>query len=115
MQSLVQLSNDWMIEVEVDYKEGLQVTQGELETAMSLEIIYKYIIPDGDDTEEATWTATGYGEDADGTPFIYYTAKAIDLVPDGAQRMVGRAIITDADGLVSKGKKFEVQCYPDEL
>ena len=112
---LIQGSNDWRLEVEVDYSSGGQVTQSELNSATSLKIIYKYIIPDGEDTTEASWTATGYGEDADGTPYIYYIAEAADIVPDGAQRLVGRAVITDADGLVSKGKKFEIQCFPDEL
>lgn len=111
---LVQGQSDYRIEVAIDYQDGSQITQQEL-AASTLQIAYKWLSFEDEDSEEALWTATGYGEYDDGRPYIYYNATAEDEVPEYMNRLVGRAIITDADDLVSKGLKFEIQVLPKDL
>jgi len=112
---LVQGSNDYRINVAIDYQDGNQISVAELATATKLEIAYRWLSYDGTDSTEAKWTATGYGLDADNKPYIYYIAKVADVVPTDANKLVGRAIITDPDGLISKGTMFEISVVKDEL
>lgn len=111
---LVQGQSDYRIEVAIDYQDGSQITQQELANS-TLQIAYQWLSFEDEDSDEALWDADGYGEYSNGRPYIYYNATAFDVVPQGMNRLVGRAIITDADDLVSKGLKFEIQVLPDEL
>lgn len=106
---------DYRIQVAIDYQDGSQITQLELSQATALEIEYRWKSFEGEDSEKGVWEADGYGEYANGSPYIYYQATSDDAVPQGASRLLGQAKITDSDGLVSIGTTFEIQVLPDDL
>jgi len=116
--TLIQGQSDYRIEVIIDYQDGSQITQEELAAAESLKIAYRWLLYDDDEEEDVTyegeWDA-GYGLTSDNEPYLYYNATEDDVVPNNVQRLVGRAIIEDQDGLISKGTMFEIQVLPDDL
>lgn len=116
---LIQGQSDYKIEVVIDYINGGQITQQELADAEKLEINYRWLLYDDDEEENVTysgsWEASGYGLTSDNEAYIYYIATKDDAVPNNASKLVGRAVITDSAGLVSKGEMFEIPVYEDEL
>lgn len=102
---------DARINVKVDYEDGSQISLAELQAAQGVEIMYAYRNYDGDNVAQAIWTATGEYED-DGV-YIYYTFSGHE-VPE-ADRLVGRAKITDMDGKISYGREFTIQVLPSSI
>ena len=107
---------DYRIRAAVDYADGSQISQQELEDAISLEIEYVWDSFEGDATTKATWTATGYGIFTEGKrigkPYIYYQATSNDIVPSGSSKLIGQSKIEDENGLISYGTTFSINVQP---
>ena len=109
-------ATDYRIRAAVDYADGTQISQQELEDATSLEIEYVWDSFEDEATTKATWTATGYGIFTEGPktgkPYIYYQATSGDAVPVGSSKLLGQAKIVDEDSLVSYGTTFSINVQP---
>lgn len=105
---------DFVLSVKIDYENSTQITDAELAVAQSLEILYAYKNYDGENVAEAIWECDGYRFE-DGAPYIYYTFKVEDAVPEEVDTLVGRAKIVDQEGLISYGRQFTIQVLESSL
>jgi len=107
---IVQGQDNLKIEVELTG----QVTENMMTDAMSKEIAYEYKSYDGSTMDSGSWEADGYFMEDD-VPVIHYTFKGDDAIPGSARYLRGRAVITNSDGRIAKGKVFTIDIQPDEL
>lgn len=118
---------DVRLEVEIDYEDGGQISIAELDAADSIKIYYKFKdLDDSTNDKEGDWDVTGYFLD-DGKVVVYYNfgKETIDIddvltevdvaVPDNCSVLLGRVIVVDGNGKISKGKQFSINVLKSEL
>lgn len=114
LQALHEGQTDFRLNIKVDYDNGTQMTEYELSSAQELKVEYLWRKRDADNVS-GEWTASGYYMSGS-APYIYYEFSGDDAVPDDAAGfLIGRAVITDENGRVSKGKIFEIEVNSDSL